>query len=307
MWQPQVTARVGLWLVVGLLATTAAGATTKTYENPGDVVLPSGETRTSTIVVSDVGLITDLNVINVTQRTPYTGRLTITLTDPTGAVTVLVKESGDGGTGDGIYNVDFDDSAASGFPGFQSDGQCVTNATYQSHENLSAFNGLQVNGLWTLTIADSGGGGRTDCDCAITNGPACDRELDNWGMEISFDPLPPCDTVTVDGTIAMMETHQACRELQGGPTLTISTTLGAKLFAGETVVLQNGMTVDTDAELAVGVCGLDLCSTGPPLESTCSPCVTSICSVDTFCCDDGFGSWDPQCVFKVGAFCNLGC
>jgi len=51
-------------------------------------------------------------------------------------------------------------------------------------------------------------------------------------------------------------------------------------------------------------CAHLLCSTGVALTSGCSPCVTSICAVDPFCCNV---SWDSICVGEVGSVCGLGC
>ena len=302
--------RLGLfalaWWILSILTATAATAVTVTYENGLDLHIPCETSQTSRIVVPHVGTVTDINVVNITHLTPYAGDITYSLTDPSGAVTVLVKGT-DGGTGDGLINVSFDDSAANPFPSFQADGACRSNSTYQPTGNLSDFNGLQVNGEWTLTITDLDcvPGGRTDCDCANPNGPVCPRELENWGLELSFDVPPDCDSVAVlNEEIATMEAREACRVLSAGPALSITTDLGLRLTAGESVVLGDGVTVGESAKLTVGTCGLDLCSEGPALDADCSPCVTTICAADALCCN---GAWDFICVGRVGTDCGLVC
>lgn len=123
----------------------------------------------------------------------------------------------------------------------------------------------------------------------------------NWALRISFDVPPACDVVTVaNETIATMQTREACRFLDAGPALTISTDFGATLVAGEAVRLGNGVTVNDNAELTVGGCAHDLCTAGTALVSGCAPCVTSICAVDPYCCNV---MWDGICINRVGSTC----
>jgi hypothetical protein len=51
-------------------------------------------------------------------------------------------------------------------------------------------------------------------------------------------------------------------------------------------------------------CSHDICVTGIALVPGCEPCVTQICGVDPFCCNN---SWDSQCVGEVGSICGLAC
>ncbi|HWN69126.1 MAG TPA: hypothetical protein VNM90_15915 [Haliangium sp.] len=50
-------------------------------------------------------------------------------------------------------------------------------------------------------------------------------------------------------------------------------------------------------------CGHSICETGAAVPSTCHSCVTSICSVDPFCCTT---AWDSRCVSEVTTVCGLG-
>jgi hypothetical protein len=129
--------------------------------------------------------------------------------------------------------------------------------------------------------------------------------LENWGLEISFEVPASCDSVpVVNENIDTMDAREACRVLTAGPGLLVTTDMGLSLTAGETVVLDDGVSVATDARLTVGTCGLDLCAEGPALESTCSPCVTTICATDALCCNN---AWDFICVGRVGTDCGLVC
>jgi len=55
--------------------------------------------------------------------------------------------------------------------------------------------------------------------------------------------------------------------------------------------------------LAEATCGHSICDPGFALASTCHSCVTSICSVDPFCCTN---SWDRICIDEVTTICNRG-
>ncbi len=48
-------------------------------------------------------------------------------------------------------------------------------------------------------------------------------------------------------------------------------------------------------------CAHDLCSSGGSLSSSCDPCVTQICSTDSYCCTTG---WSSVCVAEVASICG---
>jgi hypothetical protein len=48
----------------------------------------------------------------------------------------------------------------------------------------------------------------------------------------------------------------------------------------------------------------DECSEGPPMQPVCSPCVSSVCSQDPYCCDT---FWDLQCVSLAEQVCGIDC
>lgn len=65
----------------------------------------------------------------------------------------------------------------------------------------------------------------------------------------------------------------------------------------------NGSGVCT-AGACSSTCAHDKCVSGGPLASGCDTCVTSICSVDSFCCNV---SWDGICVNEVASVCHETC
>ena len=51
-------------------------------------------------------------------------------------------------------------------------------------------------------------------------------------------------------------------------------------------------------------CTHDVCTVGPPLDTTCDACTASVCAVDPSCCDP-LGKWDLTCVSTdVPAYCG---
>lgn len=176
-------------------AAAALAAAVHTYESSPEAVVPEalpprpGEPQSvsDTLVVADRGTIRDLDV-TVTVRHPGHGDLAIDLTAPGGAVTARLIEN-EGGPGDGFANVTFDDEATELPPGFTVDGTCLTDRRYRpAPGSLAVFDGLEVQGTWTLTITDSFVGDAPDCDCdASTIGPECPRSLVAWSLTVDVD------------------------------------------------------------------------------------------------------------------------
>ncbi|MDX1913648.1 MAG: LamG-like jellyroll fold domain-containing protein [Saprospiraceae bacterium] len=114
------------------------------------IPIPAGQTITSTLTVSSpVTIITDLNVINLHVSHIWIGDLTIRLKSPQGTeITLLQTVCGD--QDDLLIN--FDDEAPAAYGAFP----CppTDNGNYQPLSPLSAFDGENPNGTWTLTVAD---------------------------------------------------------------------------------------------------------------------------------------------------------
>lgn len=104
-------------------------------------------TVTSTLTVSATGTISDLNVINLAGTHSWINDLTISIKSPAGTSVTLF---GAICYNEDDFNVNFDDAAPAGaLP-------CppIGGGTYQSQNPLSAFNGQNAAGVWTLTVID---------------------------------------------------------------------------------------------------------------------------------------------------------
>ena len=188
-------------LLGSLLFASAAGAAVNTYSTSPALFVPDVSTVTSTISVPDTGTVNSITV-TLTLHHPQIADVQIRLTDPSGAVSKLVFNRLSG-VADGIYNVTFDDAAGGPPPFFLTNGQCLTNTSYQPAEPLAGFAGVQINGTWTLTVSDLAGPDSVDCDCDPINvGPPCPRTLDSWSMRIDYStnhpPVAVCQSVSVD-------------------------------------------------------------------------------------------------------------
>ncbi|MBR9922985.1 MAG: T9SS type A sorting domain-containing protein [Bacteroidetes bacterium] len=93
------------------------------------------------------GEILDINVLNLVGNHTYISDLIFELTSPDGTTITLI-DTYCGSEND--FNISFDDDApGNSIPCPYNDG-----GTYQPQENLSAFNGEDAQGVWTLTIQD---------------------------------------------------------------------------------------------------------------------------------------------------------
>jgi len=206
---PSLKARAACFCLLWLSLAAAASADVMIYSSSPNAFIPDAlppgpgtpQSVTDTILVGDSGTINDIDV-TLTVRHPQTADVSIDLTDPSGTVTVRLFNR-DGGVGDGLYDVTFDDEAAGPPPGFLSNGQCLVSTSFTASGNLSDFDGLELQGLWTITVTDNASGDASDCDCDGLNvGPACPRTLDQWSMEIDFStnaaPVAQCQDVTVE-------------------------------------------------------------------------------------------------------------
>lgn len=128
------------------------------------VTIPDLQTITSTLTVSGVGsLISDVNVkLNINHT--YDSDLVITLISPTGTQVILANHNG--GSRDNFTNTTFDDQAATSI----SSGLAPFSGTYRPIGSLSALNGADANGTWTLKVADT---------VAIDSG-----KLNSWSLQI---------------------------------------------------------------------------------------------------------------------------
>ena len=148
---------------------TTSSCTTVASTDIPVVLDPSGTpTVTSTLNVASSGSIVDLNVLNLNGTHSWINDLTVTLTSPQN--TTVTLWGGICGSEDN-FDLNFDDAAAPGALPCPPTG----GGTYQPATALSAFNGENMNGNWTLTIVDG-----ADQDGG---------NLDGWSLEICADAI----------------------------------------------------------------------------------------------------------------------
>nr|WP_294861020.1 zinc-dependent metalloprotease family protein [uncultured Fluviicola sp.] len=162
--------------------TTASCMTFNSTNIPVTISASGTPTVTSTLNIPTGGTINDLNVVNLAGTHTWINDLTVKLTSPTGTMVTLWSNICDD---EDNFNLNLDDEAAAGaLP-------CppVGGGTYQSQGLLSAFDGQNMSGTWTLTISDA----------VNSDGGA----LSSWGLEICYTPTTPCTpptAATIGGT-----------------------------------------------------------------------------------------------------------
>jgi len=145
------------------------------------ITIPSSGTPTITsrIDIKDRGIITDLNVIDLTGLHSWVADLNISLISPENTNVPLLT---DPCNGEDNFDINFDDEAANG------DYPCppVDGLTYQPDSPLNALDTEQMRGKWTLSIFD---------DFNQDGG-----ELQSWGIEMCIDDY--CDLTVNDNAFS---------------------------------------------------------------------------------------------------------
>lgn len=136
---------------------------------------------TSTINVSGyTGLLSDVNAtLNISHT--FDSDLIVKLTSPQGTEVTLINQVG--GSSHNFTNTTLDDDFSFNPIG---SGTGPFSSTYSPSSLLSAFNGEDPNGVWTLTISD--------------NAPGDTGTLNSWSLKLS--PVPPNDSPANAGALA---------------------------------------------------------------------------------------------------------
>lgn len=168
---------------------TTASCQNYAYSGVPVIISSSGTpTITSTINITDFGQINDLNVSDLGGTHTWVNDLTVKITSPSGTQVTLWANICSPSSAVPGFDLKFDDEAASAtLPCPPTDG-----LYYQPSQALSAFDGEEMNGIWTLTITD---GFNQD-----------GGQLDSWALNICFTPQAPCanpDVPTLSGTTAI--------------------------------------------------------------------------------------------------------
>ncbi len=172
-----------VYSVKGTIAALAAtfaistSASAATYSNTTPISLPGSGTSgvasefPSTVNVSERGAVVNVTVSLFGLTHTYPDDIWLALMNPLGTSVVLMSDSG--GSGD-VRSIDitFDDDAAAAIP----DNGPLSSGSYQVSQNgnietlptpapafsfgnnLSAFDGEEANGAWTLFVFDDAGG-----------------------------------------------------------------------------------------------------------------------------------------------------
>ncbi len=141
-------------------------------DSPGTAIVDN-TTVSTTITVPDSFTITDLNVdMNITHT--WVGDLTITLESPALTQVVIFDGSVDGCSGDNIMDL-YDDESGNPLVCDAGSGDAFPLADYIPSNALSAFDGEDTAGVWTLFVADGAGGDQ--------------GTIDSWSLIYDFDPI----------------------------------------------------------------------------------------------------------------------
>ena len=184
------------------------------------VTIPDNDAATvvSTLDIAAFGAILDVNVQGLDITHTWVNDLVISLTSPQGTTVILMDQPC---SGEDDILINFDDEAANpNFPCPPTD-----NGNYQPFSPLSAFDGENLSGTWTLTIEDV---------FAADGGT-----LNDWSLNICYIPIEYCasgpmnpDDTKIDSvhfnTIAVASDPNLCE------TYTDNTSISTTVTAGST-------------------------------------------------------------------------
>jgi len=143
-----------------------------------DVPYPitDNNTLTSTLAVTDVALVTDVDV-GLTLTHTYDGDLDIFLIGPEG--TRIELSTDNGGTGENFTDTLFDDEAATSI----TEGSAPFGGPHRPEGLLDALDGIPAAGTWTLEITDDAGSDT--------------GELVAWSLVLTTESEPQCNNCWV--------------------------------------------------------------------------------------------------------------
>jgi len=148
----------------------------KTIPSSGDGV-NGKHTITSTLTITESGIIEDINVVSLDITHIYIDDLNVSLTSPAGTSVLLMNKPCN--SEDNIFVTLDDESSLTSFVCAPDDGR-----NYQPYSPLSAFDGENINGTWTLTIEDT-----YPTDDGGT--------LNRWALEFDTEYIPDNSTPPV--------------------------------------------------------------------------------------------------------------
>lgn len=135
-------------------------------------------TVSSTLNFTSHLFVTDVNALLTNLTHTFDGDLRISLSH--GATTVALSINR-GGSGDNFIGTVFDDEAATSI----ASGSAPFTGSFRPDQLLSAFDGLDAFGTWTLTVADQAG---------IDVG-----SINSWGLDINGNSVPEPGSLALFG------------------------------------------------------------------------------------------------------------
>lgn len=148
------------------------------------VAIIDNGTVTSTLTVPFGGSITDVNVLNLQGTHTWISDVEMALTSPQGTTVTLLNNPC--GSNDN-FNLNFDDAGAA-YGTISCGTPMGAGGTYQPFAALSAFNGEDPSGVWTLTVYDQATG-----DVGFVN---------SWSLQVSASGS---STITVSNDAGVCE------------------------------------------------------------------------------------------------------
>jgi len=209
-------------------------------------------TSTLTIAAGAGVVITDLNIIGLKGTHSYVNDLTFTLISPNNTSVVILDRPCDGYTD---FDLNLDDQAVSGLPCPPTGGITTT-----PQNPLSAFNGQNSVGIWTLRVKDNfdlDGGSLTGwglnvnsnsaTNCLITATPLATiytftgngnwNVASNWsGNTVPPSPLPANSSIVINHTAGGQCTLNVTQQISAGASIVVMT--GKNLIVPGTLTIQ---------------------------------------------------------------------
>lgn len=152
------------------------------------------------------------------------------------------------------------------------------------------------------------------CDAGVPLDPACDTcasdicTTDPFCCTVFWDRTCVDEADTICGKSCAACLHDECNV--GGALATDCDACAANTCAKDPFCCQTAWDSRCVQEAADGcgltcnVCSHSLCSQGTPLETSCDPCVASVCAADPYCCNN---TWDQRCIDESETTCGIAC
>lgn len=245
--------------------TTNSCQTVASSDVPKNISSSGTPTITSTLNMPINGTINDVNILNLTGTHTWINDLRISVSSPDNTSVILLNTVC---SNQDNFDIDFDDDAgSSSIPCPPTDGN-----TYQPSGLLSAFNGLEANGIWTLTVedlADQDGGSLNSWSVEVCYTSSCQLNVSNnsasgaGSLADAIACAAPDDVITLSASLANMTIDLGSSSLlidknltiQGNPqdniTLSSSSTSPTITLETGTLLTLKGFTVVNTSASAV--------------------------------------------------------